>query len=79
MFIWLHVPEPWRLEDFTAQLLQRGVKVMPASAFVTGRDPIEHAVRINLACAADRDELAAALTIVARTLQQKPRTAFSAA
>ena len=79
MFIWLHVPAPWRLEDFTAQLLQRGVKVMPASAFVTGRDPIEHAVRINLACAADREELAEALAIVAATLQQKPRTVFSSA
>ena len=55
MFIWLHVPAPWRLEDFTSVLLQRGVKVMPASAFVTGRDPVEHAVRINLACASSRD------------------------
>ncbi|MGE0239012.1 MAG: PLP-dependent aminotransferase family protein [Parvibaculaceae bacterium] len=79
MFIWLHVPAPWRLEDFTAQLLQRGVKVMPASAFVTGRDPVEHAVRVNLACAASQDELAAALAIIATTLKQKPRTVFSQA
>jgi DNA-binding transcriptional MocR family regulator len=76
MFIWLFVPPPWRLEDFTSALLQRGVKVMPASAFVTGRDPVEHAVRINLACASSRDELAAALTVIAQTLQEKPRSPF---
>lgn len=73
MFLWLRLPAPWRSEDFTATLSAHGVAVMPASAFACDRQPVEHAVRINIACAASRDELASALRIVVSTLADRPR------
>jgi DNA-binding transcriptional MocR family regulator len=76
MFIWLRLPPPWRSEDFCANVLARGVNVMPATAFAADREATEHAVRVNLGCAASREELAAALRIIAATLQDRPRALF---
>ncbi|WEX75398.1 hypothetical protein PYH37_000808 [Sinorhizobium numidicum] len=73
MFIWLRLPAPWRSEDFTANLRAHGAGVMPASAFACDRQPVEHAVRINIGCASSREELATALRIVASTLADHPR------
>ncbi|WP_307274937.1 aminotransferase-like domain-containing protein [Labrys wisconsinensis] len=76
MFVWLKLPPPWRAEDFAANVRAHGVAVMPATAFAADREPVEHAVRINLGCAASRDELATALRIVATTLAERPRALF---
>ncbi|KKB63667.1 GntR family transcriptional regulator [Robbsia andropogonis] len=76
MFVWLRVPEPWRSEDFAANALARGVNTMPASAFAVDRSPIEHGVRINLACASSRAELSRALGTLAQTLRDRPRALF---
>ena len=73
MFIWLKLPAPWRAEDFAANVRAHGVAVMPATAFAVDRQPVEHAVRINLACAASRTELATALRIIATTHADRPR------
>jgi DNA-binding transcriptional MocR family regulator len=73
MFIWLRLPAPWRAEDFAANLRAHGVAVMPSAAFAADRQPVEHAVRINIACASSRHELATALHIVANTLANRPR------
>ncbi|WP_213303095.1 PLP-dependent aminotransferase family protein [Paraburkholderia sacchari] len=76
MFVWLRVPEPWRSDDFAANAQARGVSTMPASAFAVDRSTTEHGVRINLACASSREELARALQILARTLRDRPRALF---
>ncbi|HKT91927.1 MAG TPA: PLP-dependent aminotransferase family protein [Paraburkholderia sp.] len=76
MFVWLRVPAPWRSDDFAANALARGVNTMPASAFAVDRSTLEHGVRINLACATSREQLARALKILARTLQDRPRALF---
>ena len=76
MFVWLRVPPPWRSDDFAANALARGVNTMPASAFAVDRSTVEHGVRINLACAASREQLRTALQIVAYTLRDKPRALF---
>lgn len=73
MFFWLKLPAPWRCEDFTANLRAHGVAVMPATAFACDRQPVEHAVRVNIGCAASRDELTTALRIIAGTLNDRPR------
>jgi DNA-binding transcriptional MocR family regulator len=70
------VPPPWRSDDFAANALARGVNTMPASAFAVDRSTVEHGVRINLACAASREQLRRALQIVAYTLRDKPRALF---
>lgn len=76
MFVWLRVPEPWRSDDFAANAQARGVSTMPASAFAVDRSTTEHGVRINLACASSREQLARALQILARTLRDRPRALF---
>lgn len=73
MFIWLRLPSPWRSEDFATNVRAHGVTVMPSTAFASDRQPVEHAVRINVGCAASRDELATALRIIASTLADRPR------
>ena len=73
MFIWLRLPVPWRSEDFATNVRAHGVAVMPSTAFASDRQPVEHAVRINVGCATSRDELATALRIVASTLADRPR------
>ncbi|NML32833.1 aminotransferase-like domain-containing protein [Paraburkholderia antibiotica] len=76
MFVWLRVPPPWRSDDFAANALARGVNTMPASAFAVDRSTVEHGVRINLACAASREELTRGLQILAHTLRDRPRALF---
>jgi DNA-binding transcriptional MocR family regulator len=76
MFVWLRVPEPWRSDDYAANALARGVNTMPASAFAVDRQTLEHGVRINLACATSREQLARALQILARTLRDRPRALY---
>ncbi|MCP3706244.1 PLP-dependent aminotransferase family protein [Paraburkholderia sp. CNPSo 3274] len=76
MFVWLRVPAPWRSDDFAANALARGVNTMPASAFAVDRSTLEHGVRVNLACATSREQLARALKVLARTLQDRPRALF---
>lgn len=73
MFLWLKLPAPWRCADFTANLKAHGVAVMPATAFACDRQPVEHAVRVNVGCASSRDELARALRIIVATLNDRPR------
>ncbi len=76
MFVWLKVPPPWRSDDYAANALARGVNTMPASAFAVDRSTVEHGVRINLACAASREQLARAMQILAQTLRDRPRALF---
>jgi DNA-binding transcriptional MocR family regulator len=73
MFIWLRLPAPWRAEDFATNARAHGVAVLPSTAFACDRQPVEHAVRINIGGAGSRDELATALRIVATTLGDRPR------
>ena len=67
--IWLHLPEPWRSETFAEALRRVGVLVTPAQAFVVGRATAPHAVRVCLAAARDRTELAEGLSRFVRVLE----------
>lgn len=62
---WVHLPEPWRAAAFARTCQQRGVGVLPADAFTIGRDPVPHAVRINLGAARSLTDLKRALDIMA--------------
>ncbi|HSK40708.1 MAG TPA: PLP-dependent aminotransferase family protein [Arenibaculum sp.] len=66
--IWLRLPEPWRREEFAADLMRRGVRVALADAFVVGRAPAPHAVRVNVTSPDRRDDLALALRTIADVL-----------
>ncbi len=72
--LWLHVPEPWRADDFATAVNERGASVNPPSAFIVGRGPVPHAVRVCLGAIRQREDLASALRILADLLEEPPRT-----
>jgi DNA-binding transcriptional MocR family regulator len=75
--LWLRLPEPWRSNDFTAQLKRRGVLVTPSEAFVPGREEAPHAVRVCLGTPRSRAQLESALAIVRSVLQSTPDPCLS--
>lgn len=75
--LWLHLPEPWRSNEFTMQLRQRGVLVTPPEAFVTGREEAPHAVRVCLGATRSRTQLESGLDIIREVLQDTPNPCLS--
>ena len=75
--LWLHLPEPWRSNEFSAQLRRRGVIVTPAEAFVPGREEPPHAVRVCIGAARSRAQLEKGLSIVRSVLQETPGPCLS--
>lgn len=68
--LWLALPEPWRSDAFVDRAHQRGVAVASAEAFVVGRDPAPHSVRLSLDAPSTREELAEGLATLAQLLEQ---------
>ncbi|HUQ33670.1 MAG TPA: PLP-dependent aminotransferase family protein [Pyrinomonadaceae bacterium] len=75
--LWLHLPEPWRSNEFTAQLRHRGVAVTPPEAFVPGRAETPHAVRVCLGAPRSQAQLKNGLHILRETLLDTPNPALS--
>ena len=69
LHIWLSLPDHWRSADFTAYVRQRGLAVVPCSAFVSeGASP--NAVRISLGAASSAEVLQEALKPLPAMLQR---------
>ena len=66
--IWIHLPDPWRSASFVAAAQERGVAVLPGEAFVIGREPAPHAVRVNIGAARSRAVLAKAVQALGELL-----------
>jgi DNA-binding transcriptional MocR family regulator len=75
--LWLQLPEPWRGVDFGEHAAARGVLVIPAEAFVTGRGAAPHAVRICLLSTQDRQQLEKGLGILQEILHSAPEPALT--
>ena len=75
--LWLHLPEPWRSNEFSAQLRRRGVAVTPAEAFVPGREEPPHAVRVCVGAPRSRAQLEKGLGIIRDVLQETPDPCLS--
>jgi len=71
-FLWMHLPEPWRRDEFAAAAARRGVRITPADAFMVGRGATPHAVRISLCAPPTRDELERGLSVLADILADAP-------
>lgn len=65
---WLHLPEPWRAAEFARASRQRGVAILPADAFAVGREPVPHAVRLNIGAARSEADLSRALDVLGSLL-----------
>jgi DNA-binding transcriptional MocR family regulator len=72
LHVFLHLPPPWRADDFAAALRQQGVIVVPASAFALPGVVAPEAVRVSLAGAPDRQALTRALTLVRDLARHAP-------
>ena len=75
--LWLQLPEPWRSEEFTAQLRRYGVVVSPPEAFVPAREEAPHAVRVCLGAPHSRARLERGLAIIKAALQSTPDPCLS--
>jgi len=73
---WLHLPEPWRSTDFTAEAKRRGLGITPAEAFSVGRRAPAHAIRACFGPLPSRAALDKALTILTEMLEDRPLQAF---
>jgi len=65
MFIWMDLPEPWRVSDFVKAAKERNVIVMGSDRFVIGRGAAPHAVRISLTSNQKRELYVEGIKIIA--------------
>jgi DNA-binding transcriptional MocR family regulator len=75
--LWLQLPEPWRGGDFSERAAARGVIVIPAESFVTGRGAAPHAVRICLLSTESRHQLERGLIVLHEILHSAPEPALT--
>jgi DNA-binding transcriptional MocR family regulator len=75
--LWLHLPAPWRSNEFAAQLKRRGAAVTPSESFVPGREEAPHAVRVCLGAPRSRAQLERGLNIIREVLQDTPDPCLS--
>lgn len=64
LFIWLYLPEPWRVTDFTKAANDRNTIAMESERFVIGRGAAPHAIRISLTSTQSRELLVEGLKII---------------
>lgn len=71
--LWLHLPEPWRMDSFSAAALREGVRIITADAFSVRRDHAPHAVRLCLGAAHSLQQIRNGLERLVDLLASKPR------
>ena len=71
--LWLQLPEPWRMDSFSASALREGVRVITADAFSVKRDHAPHAVRLCLGAAHSLPDIALGLDRLVSLLGSQPR------
>lgn len=71
--LWLHLPEPWRMDSFSAAALREGVRVITADAFSLRRDHAPHAVRLCLGAAHSLPQIKSGLERLVNLLGSRPR------
>lgn len=62
--VWLHLPEPWRMEEFVTEAERRGVLVTGSDHFVVGRGQTPHAIRVCYAWEHRANRLMRGLTVL---------------
>jgi DNA-binding transcriptional MocR family regulator len=70
--IWLPLPEPWRVDDFVAHAGALGVSLASTDAFVPGRGPTPHAIRVCTGTEPSVARLEAGLRVIAGMFKSGP-------
>lgn len=68
VYAWLHLPDPWRANDFVAEAARRKVRITSSEAFAVGRAEPPHAVRICYGLPDTREKMVAGLKTLADIL-----------
>jgi DNA-binding transcriptional MocR family regulator len=68
LHVWLRLPEPWRADEFTAYLQERGVTVLSSGLMVVDTGLRPAAIRVSLCNVESEDRLRHGLTMVADVL-----------
>lgn len=69
---WLKLPDSWQNHHFSNACLNKGVAVLPGSAFVLAPQNTSNAIRINLSAASTREQLTHGLTVIAELSRNGP-------
>ncbi|ROQ22485.1 PLP-dependent aminotransferase family protein [Gallaecimonas pentaromativorans] len=69
---WLVLPEPWRAADFARATLEQGVKVRTGEDYAVGRFAVPQGVRLSISQPAGHAQLAEALGVLKKLLDQGP-------
>ncbi len=67
-YLWLHLPEPWRGDDFVVESRARGVTLTAAETFSVGDGSVPRAVRLCTGAARSRETLRRGLDVVGELL-----------
>lgn len=70
--LWIPLSEPWRVEAFVAHAGALGVSLASSDAFVPGREPAPHAIRVCTGTEADVQRVTHGLRILAGMLASGP-------
>jgi DNA-binding transcriptional MocR family regulator len=73
--LWLHLPEPWRPNEFVAACEREGVLIRSGEPFAVGRSPVPPAVRLCLSAEAHRETVEKGLRTVESLLKEQPPAA----
>ena len=69
VFAWLHLPEPWRANDFVAEAERHKILITSSEAFAVGRADPPHAVRLCFGMPATREMLIEGLVTLREILE----------
>lgn len=72
VYAWMHLPDPWRANDFVAEAARRDIRITSSEAFAVGRADPPHAVRICFGLPQTRELLVSGLTTLAEILAAPP-------
>ncbi len=75
-FLWLSLPEPWRIPDFVAELKSENITCIDSNHFVNGRGKEPCAIRIALTTPKSHKILEEGLVILKNMLGKKPDTSL---
>jgi DNA-binding transcriptional MocR family regulator len=72
VYAWMHLPEPWRANDFVAEAARRDIRITSSEAFAVGRSDPPHAVRICYGLPPTREALVSGLKMLVEILSAPP-------
>lgn len=73
--VWLHLPEPWRPNEFVAACEREGVLIRSGEPFAVGRFPVPPAVRLSLSAETHRETVEKGLQTIRSLLTELPPAA----